>query len=115
MSILKKSFTQTLDIEPNTYATGDSISMNVLDKEVYSLTLNIQRGGVALDLTPYTLEFSNTIAHTVTDAVNGVVDIVFDDISAYTANKSYNVTLKLTEGTIEKNFKAFKMSFYTVP
>lgn len=118
MSTLKQSFTKTLDIASNGYATGDTVSMCTLNKEVYSLTINIQEGGVALDLTPFTLEFLNgvtSIPHTVTDAANGVVDIVFDDLSSYTAGRSYPITVKFTEGTVERVFYGFKMSFFTIP
>ena len=118
MSTLKQSFTQTLDISTNAYATGDTVSMNILNKEVYSLTINIREAGVALDLTPFTIEFLDgaiVIPHTVTDAANGIVDIVFDDVSTYTVNKSIPVTIKFTEGTVERVFYGFKMSFFTIP
>jgi len=42
-----KQFSQTIDLEKDQYAAGDPVVMNILDKEVYSVEITVQRGGVA--------------------------------------------------------------------
>jgi len=115
-----KTFSHTIDIASGNYSTGtDDIVMNILDKEVYTLQLTIVDGGTAVDLTSLTAEFlDGTVALpnvSVTDAATGRVDITFADVSGYSQNDVKSIILKITDGTLERHYKGFKMSFYTLP
>jgi hypothetical protein len=114
-----KLFQHNLHLDKMKYSSGDEpVVLNILDKNVYTLELKILEGGVAVDLTGLTLEFlegSNTLPHSVTDAVNGVITLVFDDISSETANTTKEVILKVVNGSVERHYRGFKRSFYTLP
>ena len=116
--ILEKTFNHTLDLSLNEYSQGESIVMNIDDKNIYKLVLNLLNEGTPLNTTGLILSFIpgvDTLTHVVVDPTGGQVSLEFNDLSSYNSNEVRSVLLKVVNGSKERFYKGFKMSFSKLP
>lgn len=117
MSTLK-TYNLTLDITTSEYATGDKVLLNMLDVNAYKAVVTVTRTGTPIDLateTPTLTLDGVDVTINITDAANGVFEVEFNDLSGFVANSNYKYLLKLTQSGIERNYKAFTTTTYTLP
>ena len=117
---LTVTYDALVDITSNSFATGDVLSVNTNDVNVYTINIQINNGiNTPLDLTDITSTFivtdTLTIIPTVVDAATGKLSIELNDLSEYTTQTKFPTTLKLVENTVERNLKGIIINTFQLP
>lgn len=110
------TYNSVVDIASGTTATGDSISVNVSDVDVYTINLQINDQGLNFDLTGVTVQLTLNgtiiITPTVVDASTGKLSIALSDLSSYQAGTVYNSVMTLTQGSLVRNIRGIVVSCF---